>query len=58
MKCSNSIKNNKGMTVPELVMAMLMLTAFTGVFVVVTKFTSNFMQPIKYFLDLDWNLFV
>ena len=47
MKFSNSIKNNKGMTVPELVMAMLMLTAFTGVFVVVTKFTSNFMQPIN-----------
>ena len=41
MKCSKDKKNNKGMTVPELVMAMLMLTAFTGVFVVVTKFTSN-----------------
>ena len=47
MKFSNTKKNNKGMTVPELVMAMLMLTAFTGVFVVVTKFTSNFMQPIN-----------
>ena len=38
-------KINKGMTVPELVMATLMLTAFTSVFIVVARFTANFLQP-------------
>ena len=35
------------MTIPELVMAILMLTAFTGVFVLVARFTANFLQPIN-----------
>ena len=47
MKYLKKIKNNKGMTIPELVMAILMLTAFTGVFVVVTRFTTKFLQPIN-----------
>ena len=47
MKSLKKIKNNKGMTLPELIMAMIMLTAFTGVFVVVSKFTANFLRPIN-----------
>ena len=39
--------NNKGMTLPELVLAVLMLTAFTGVTVMVTKYTSRFFQPLN-----------
>ena len=35
------------MTITELVMATLMLTAFTGVFVLVARFTANFLQPIN-----------
>ena len=38
---------NKAMTLPELVLAILMLTAFTGVTVVVTEFTSRFFQPLN-----------
>ena len=39
--------NNKGMTLPELVLAILMLTAFTAVTVMVTEFTSRFFQPLN-----------
>ncbi len=39
--------NNKGMTLPELVLAVLMLTAFTAVTVIVTQFTSRFFQPLN-----------
>ena len=39
--------NNKGMTLPELVLAILMLTAFTDVTVLVTEFTSRFFQPLN-----------
>ena len=35
---------NKGMTLPELILAVLMLTAFTGLTVMVTKFTSRFFS--------------
>ena len=35
---------NKGMTLPELVLATLLLGAFTAVFVVVTEFTTKFFQ--------------
>ena len=38
---------NKAMTLPELVLAILMLTAFTGVTVMVTEFTSRFFQPLN-----------
>ena len=34
--------NNRGMTFPELVLAILMLTAFTGVTVMVTEYTARF----------------
>ena len=40
-------KKNEGMTFPELVLAVLMLTAFTGVTVMVTKYTSKFFQPLN-----------
>ena len=39
--------NNKGMTFPELVLAILMLTAFTGVTVMVTEYTARFFQPLN-----------
>ena len=39
--------NNKGMTFPELILAVLMLTAFTGTTVMVTKYTSKFFQPLN-----------
>ena len=39
--------NNEGMTLPELVLAVLMLTAFTGVTVMVTEFTARFFQPLN-----------
>ena len=39
--------NNKGMTLPELVLAILMLIAFTAVTVLVTEFTSRFFQPLN-----------
>ena len=39
--------NNKGMSLPELVLAVLMLTAFTGITVMVTEFTSRFFQPLN-----------
>ena len=35
---------NKGMTLPELILATVMLGAFTAVFVVVSQFTSKFFQ--------------
>ena len=39
--------NNKGMTLPELVLAVLMLTAFTTITVMTTQFTSRFFQPLN-----------
>jgi len=47
MKNIRKIKKEAGMTIPELVMATLMLTAFTGVFVLVARYTANFLQPIN-----------
>tara|TARA_B100001287_G_scaffold243433_1_gene219459 strand:+ start:1225 stop:1737 length:513 start_codon:yes stop_codon:yes gene_type:complete len=45
------MKNNKmindGMTFPELILAIFMLTAFTGITVMVTKYTSRFFQPLN-----------
>ena len=40
-------KNRDGMTLPELVLAVLMLTAFTAITVMVTEFTSRFFQPMN-----------
>ena len=39
--------NNPGMTMPELVLAVLMLTAFTGITVMVTAYISRFFQPLN-----------
>ena len=47
MNANNKIENSLGMTLPELVLAILMLSAFTGVFILVTRFTANFIQPIN-----------
>ena len=47
MKKNIKSKNNSGMTLPELIMATLMLSAFTGVFILATRFTAKFMQPIN-----------
>ena len=47
MKNFNNKKNNEAMTLPELVLAVFMLTAFTGVTVMVTKYTSRFFQSLE-----------
>ena len=39
--------NNDGMTFPELVLAILMLTAFTTITAMVTQFTTSFFQPLE-----------
>ena len=39
--------NSAGMTLPELVLAVLMLAAFTGITVMVTAYTSKFFQPLN-----------
>ena len=50
MKNSNFKKpffdKNNGMTLPELVLAILMLSAFTGVVAIVMQFTAKFFQPL------------
>tara|TARA_B100000242_G_C43003686_1_gene466347 strand:- start:622 stop:1146 length:525 start_codon:yes stop_codon:yes gene_type:complete len=38
---------NQGMSLPELILAVLMLSAFTGVTVMVTEFTARFFQPLN-----------
>ena len=38
---------NDGMTFPELVLAIFMLTAFTAITVMVTAYTSRFFQPLN-----------
>tara|TARA_Y100000991_G_C21866526_1_gene303183 strand:- start:228 stop:761 length:534 start_codon:yes stop_codon:yes gene_type:complete len=38
---------SEGMTLPELVLAVLMLAAFTGITVMVTTYTSRFFQPLN-----------
>ena len=39
--------DNDGMTLPELILAVLMLTAFTGITVMVTAYISRFFQPLN-----------
>ena len=46
-RANNMKLNNEGMTLPELVLAILMLTAFTAITVMVTEFTSRFFQPLN-----------
>ena len=38
---------NTGMTLPELILAVLMLSSFTAVTVMVTQFISRFFQPLN-----------
>ena len=38
---------NRGMTSPELILAIMMLSTFTAVFVLVTEFISGFFQPLN-----------
>ena len=38
---------NKGMTLPEFIFAVMMLSAFMGVFVLVTAFVARFFQPLN-----------
>tara|TARA_Y100000589_G_C27112469_1_gene612807 strand:- start:53 stop:583 length:531 start_codon:yes stop_codon:yes gene_type:complete len=47
MSINYEILKNKGMTLPELILAVLMLTAFTGITVMVTQFTARFFQPLN-----------
>ena len=56
MKHHKNQKNNRGMTLPELIMAFLMLTAFTAVFVLVSRFTANFLRPINSDGQLNYEL--
>ena len=37
---------SSGMTLPELILAVIMLVSFTGITVMVTQFTSRFFQPM------------
>ena len=39
-------EDNRGMSLPELILAILMLSAFTGVVAVVMQFTAQFFQPM------------
>ena len=43
----NKKKVNQGMTLPELVLAILMLIAFTGVSVMIFQYISRFFQPLN-----------
>ena len=38
---------NSGMTLPELVLAIMMLIAFTGFTVMIVQYTSRFFQPLN-----------
>ena len=43
-----NIKNhNKGMTLPELVLAIFMLISFTGFTLMIVRYTSRFFQPLN-----------
>jgi len=39
--------DNEGMTLPELVLAIFMLIAFTGFTVMIVSYTSRFFQPLN-----------
>ena len=43
----NKKKYNKGMTLPELVLAIFMLITFTGFTVMIVQYTSRFFQPLN-----------
>ena len=44
---NNKKLKNEGMTLPELVLAFLLLAAFTGITVMVTTYTSRFFRPLN-----------
>ena len=44
---NNKKFKNEGMTLPELVLAIMMLTSFTAITIMVTEFTSRFFQPLN-----------
>jgi len=44
-----------GMTLPELILAVLMLISFTGISLMVTQFTSRFFQPMYEEVNVDNN---
>ena len=39
--------NSEGMTLPEVVLSVFMLAAFTGIAVMVTEYTARFFQPLN-----------
>ena len=41
------ITNDNGMTLPELILAISMLIAFTGIAVMVTSYTARFFNPLN-----------
>tara|TARA_B100000242_G_scaffold25983_1_gene15759 strand:+ start:1052 stop:1576 length:525 start_codon:yes stop_codon:yes gene_type:complete len=43
----NIKKNNEGMTLPELVLAIFMLISFTGFTLMIVRYTSRFFQPLN-----------
>ena len=43
----NFKNHNEGMTLPELVLAVFMLIAFSGFAVVIVSYTSRFFQPLN-----------
>ena len=45
MKIKNT--NHQGMTLPELILAISMLIAFTGIAVMVTSYTARFFRPLN-----------
>ena len=52
----NKKKYNLGMTLPELVLALLMLSAFTGITVMVVEYTSRFFSLLM--MKLKKNIFL
>ena len=49
-------QENNGMTLPELILAIIMLGSFTALFVVVSQFTSKFFQK-NLRADIESNVF-
>ena len=46
-KINQSSLLSKGMTIPELVLAVVMLSAFSGIYIVVSQFTASFFKPMS-----------
>ena len=55
---NNDNFDNKGMTLPELILATMMLGAFTSLFVLVSQFTSKFFQKdLRTDIEADIQIF-